>query len=81
MEIVGSFLIVRSIFLWCDRKTQTVTFKKQNKLKKKKKRKGLQDNYFWGFVFKLPTCLDDSQDSSNVILTNFLLIAVYWIAL
>ena len=59
MDIVGSFLIMCSIFLWCERKTQTVTLNK----KKRKKKKGLQDNYFLGYVFRMPTCLDVSQDN------------------
>lgn len=42
-------------------------------------KKGLQDNYFLGYVFRMPTCLEVSQD--NVILMDSLLIAVYWIAL
>lgn len=76
MEIVGSFLIMCSIFLWYERRIQTVTLRQ-----KKEEKKGLWDNYILGYVFRMPTCLDVSQDNLNFILMDSLLIAVYWIAL
>lgn len=51
METVGSFLIMCSIFLWYERKTNCNL------------KKGLQDNYFFGYVFRMPTCLEVSQDN------------------
>lgn len=48
---------------------------------KKEEKKGLWDNYILGYVFRMPTCLDVSQDNYNFILMDSLLIAVYWIAL
>ena len=72
---MGSFSHYVFYFLWYERNSQTVT------LKKEEKKKVFWTIIFLGYVFRMPTCLEVSQDNEKVILMDSLLIAVYWIAL